>query len=110
MYVCMYIYLYIYIEREIHIYMGIEIPESAILERRVPEVRRCGSASDASLEAILYVFCIYYSDGQKVGNIFCNPIFVVTRFTYSEALSSLGFISTLFTALHSSFCPRGATI
>ena len=34
------------------------------------------------------------SEGQKVGNIFGNPIFVVTRFTYSEVLSSVGFIST----------------
>ena len=49
----------------------------------------------------IYVY-VHCSEAQKVGNIFCNTIFVVTLFTCSEVLSSVGFISTSFTALQTS--------
>ena len=35
-----------------------------------------------------------YSEAQQVGNTFCNHMFAVTLFTYSEVLSSVGFMST----------------
>ena len=34
------------------------------------------------------------SESQQVGNTFCNHMFAVTLFTYSEVLSSVGFIPT----------------
>ena len=42
------------------------------------------------------------SEAQKVRNTFCNTIVATTPSTYSEVLSSVDFIPTLFTALHTS--------
>ena len=48
------------------------------------------------------VFTEEDSEAQQVGDTFCNHMLVATLFTYSEVLSSGGFISALVTALQTS--------
>ena len=50
----------------------------------------------------IYIYIYIHSEAQQVGNTFCNHNFAVTLFTYSEVLSCMGFIPTLFTALQTS--------
>ena len=54
----------------------------------------------------IYIYIHTYSESQTVGNTFCNPYCWQTWLTYSEVLSSVGFIPTLFTALQTSLPAR----